>query len=131
VAALLAPGGRLFVREGHPMMWALDEIREEGLIVDNPYFERREPLIWIERGTYVETTEAFEHNTTHTWNHGLGEIVSALLSNGLTLTGLIEHQTIPWNGLPGKMTRSDDGEYRLSERPWRLACSYTLQAVKL
>jgi hypothetical protein len=29
------------------------------------------------------------------------------------------------------MTNDDRGEWRLTERPWRLAASYTLQAVKL
>ena len=30
VADLLRPGGRLFVREAHPMMWSLDEERSDG-----------------------------------------------------------------------------------------------------
>ena len=29
-----------------------------------------------EGGTYVETDAEFVHNTTHEWNHGLGEIVT-------------------------------------------------------
>ena len=33
VAALLRPGGRLFIREGHPMLWALDDGRADGLLV--------------------------------------------------------------------------------------------------
>ena len=45
VAALLRPGGRLFIREGHPMLWALDETRPDGVLaVDQAYFEREEPL---------------------------------------------------------------------------------------
>jgi hypothetical protein len=28
------------------------------------------------------------------------------------------------------MTKDDGGEWRLTDRPWRLAASYTLQAVK-
>jgi SAM-dependent methyltransferase len=28
VAELLRPGGRLFIREGHPMLWGLDESAE-------------------------------------------------------------------------------------------------------
>ena len=37
VAALLKPGGRLFMREGHPMLWAIDETRADGLLaVDFP-----------------------------------------------------------------------------------------------
>ena len=63
------------------------------------------------------------------WNHGLGETVTALLDNGMELTALVEHDSIPWEALPGQMTRDDSGEWRLAERPWRLAASYTLQAT--
>lgn len=44
VAALLRPGGRLFVREGHPMMNTLAEPRPDGLLaIEHPYFEHGEP----------------------------------------------------------------------------------------
>ncbi len=129
VASLLAPGGRLFIREGHPMLWALADARPDHLlVVDHPYFEQVEPLVWDEGGTYVETDVEFVHNTTHEWNHGLGEIVTALMDAGLIITGLAEHDSVPWEALPGQMTSGPDGEWRLSERPERLACSYTLQA---
>jgi len=132
VAALLKPGGRLFIREGHPMLWSLADARPDGLlVVDYPYFERDEPSVWEDGGTYVETDVVFTANTTHEWNHGLGEIVTALISQGLQITGLVEHDSVPWEALVGQMTNDDRGEWRLTERPWRLAASYTLQAVKL
>jgi SAM-dependent methyltransferase len=38
VAALLSPGGRLFIREGHPVTWALDYQRDDGeLTLTHPY----------------------------------------------------------------------------------------------
>ena len=131
VSALLKPGGRLFIREGHPMLWSLADSRPDGLlVVDLPYFERDEPVVWEEGGTYVQTDAVFTANTTHEWNHGLGEIVTSLVAAGLQLTGLVEHDSVPWEALPGLMTKDDHGEWRLTERPWRLPASYTLQAVK-
>lgn len=131
VAALLAPGGRLFIREAHPMMWALQDARPDGLlVVDYPYFELDRPTVFDEPGTYVQTDAEFEHTTGHEWNHGLGEIVTALHANGMQLTGLVEHDSLPWDALPGQMDELQNGEFRLRERPWRLAHSYTLQAVK-
>jgi SAM-dependent methyltransferase len=131
VAGLLRPGGRLFIREGHPMLWALADSREDSLVVvEYPYFERPEPLVWDDGGTYVQTDAVFANNKTHEWNHGLGEIVTALLEAGLELTGLAEHDSVPWEALPGQMEQVDGGEWRLADRPWRLAASYTLQAVK-
>jgi SAM-dependent methyltransferase len=131
VAGLLRPGGRLFIREGHPMLWALDDVRPDGLLaVEYPYFERAEPSVFDEGGTYVETEVVFTHNRTHEWNHGLGEIVTALMSAGMGLTGLVEHDSVPWDALPGQMERIGGGEWRLADRPWRLPHTYTLQAVK-
>jgi SAM-dependent methyltransferase len=132
VASLLRPGGRLFMREGHPVLWVLAEPRADGLIVlEYPYFEQPEPMIWDEGGTYVETDHVFTQTVTHEWNHGLGEIVSAVLDAGLELTALEEHDSVPWNALPGQMTEIGGGEFRLSERPERLPHTYTLQARRL
>jgi SAM-dependent methyltransferase len=131
VAGLLRDGGRLFIREIHPVLWALDETREDALLViDYPYFEREEPLVWDEAGTYVATDTTFTQHRTHQWNHGLGEIVTALLEAGMELTALVEHDSVPLEALPGKMERVGAKEWRVADRPWRLPHSYTLQAVK-
>jgi SAM-dependent methyltransferase len=130
VARLLGPGGRLFIREGHPMMWSLDEHHTDSLVVRYDYFERPEPMVFDEQGTYVETDAQFETTITHVWNHGLGEIVTAILDNGMEITGLVEHDSVPWEALPGQMEQTTEKEWRLRDRPWRLPHSYTLQAVK-
>ena len=131
VAALLRPGGRLFIREGHPVLWSLADPRPDGLLViEYPYFERPEPTVFTEGGTYVQTDVEFTQNTTNEWNHGLGEIVTALLEEQMTVTGLVEHDSVPWEAVIGQMTRLDNGEWRLTDRPWRLPHSYTLQAVR-
>jgi SAM-dependent methyltransferase len=131
VVELLAPGGRLFMREGHPMLWTLEDVGNEGkVLVEYPYFEHEEPFVFTEGGTYVKTDAEFETSETHTWNHALGEILTALLRRGMRITGFVEHDSVPWDGLPGLMERLDTGEHRLRDRPSRLAASYTLQAVK-
>jgi SAM-dependent methyltransferase len=131
VAALLRPGARLFLREGHPVLWSLDEHREDGaLALAYPYFEQEQPTVFDEDTTYVQTEARIASSITHEWNHGLGEIVTALLDAGLTLTALVEHQSVPWEALPGRMRRDEGGEWRLVEGAERLPCSYTLEAVK-
>ncbi|WP_207232729.1 hypothetical protein [Micromonospora kangleipakensis] len=84
--------------------------------------------MWDGPGTYVQTEVTFQHTVTHSWNHGLGEVVTALLEAGLDLTMLVEHDSAPWDALPGAMVRDVHGEWRLADRPWRLAQTYTLQA---
>jgi SAM-dependent methyltransferase len=131
VDGLLRPGGRLFLREGHPVLWALDYERKDGLVaLETPYFEHAEPVVDVDDGTYVETGHVFANTVTHSWNRGLGEIVTALLDRGLVLTMLEEHDSVPWEALPGSMVRGELDEWRLADRPRRLTCTYTLQATK-
>ncbi|WP_342245532.1 class I SAM-dependent methyltransferase [Pseudomonas sp. OTU5201] len=130
VSALLKRDGRLFMREGHPMLCAVNEAREDGLVIEYPYFERAEPMEWDDDSTYVETEARLTATRSYEWNHGLGEVVTALLRHGLQLTALEEHDSIPWEALPGRMVRDDAGEWRLDRGRWRLPLSYTLQAVK-
>lgn len=132
VATLLKPGGRLFLREGHPMLWSLDDEYPERLSVRYAYFEG-EPNVWDGGGTYVATDHEFEHTRTYDWNHGMGEILTALLEHGLQITGLVEHPSVPWEALPGQMVKGIPGfpqEWTLRAHPERLAASYTLQARK-
>jgi SAM-dependent methyltransferase len=131
VAALLRPGGRLFIREGHPVLFAVEDGRAgDEIVLSYPYFELAEPSVFDQGGTYVQTDAEFTHNRTYEWNHGLGETVTALMDAGMTITGLTEHDSVPWEALPGQMERGADGEWRLASRPWRLPLSYTLQAIR-
>ena len=130
VAALLRPGGRLFLREGHPVLWSLADPRPDGVVaVEHPYFEQVKPTVWDEEGTYVTSDVAFVHTVSHEWNHGLGEVMTALLDAGLVITELAEHDSVPWEARPGEMVETD-GEWRMRDRPERFPCSYTLQARK-
>jgi SAM-dependent methyltransferase len=130
VRSLLKPGGRLHIREGHPVLWSLDYDRDDDLIaLHTTYFEQPEPMVFDEPYTYVTTDHRFQATVTHEWNHGIGEIVTALIEAGLTVTTLVEHMSVPWNALPGKMREVEGGEWQLIDRPERLPHSYTLQAV--
>ncbi|MTE16123.1 methyltransferase domain-containing protein [Nocardia sp. CT2-14] len=130
VAALLRPGGRLFLREGHPVLWSIDETRTDALTIGYPYFETADPIVFTGESTYAETDSAITNTTTNEWNHGLGEIVEALLQADLTLTQLLEHDSVPWEPLPGRMVCGEDHEWRLIDHPERLPLTYTLQARK-
>ena len=130
VAGLLKPGGRLFIREGHPILWAMDESLDDDLHLRYSYWEHEKPLEFDDDASYVPTDSPLTATKTYEWNHGLGEIVTALLDAGLVLTMLIEHDSVPWEALPGQMVERPDGEYALGERAGVAPLSYTLQAVK-
>jgi SAM-dependent methyltransferase len=130
VAELLRPGGRLFIRDTHPVLYAIDDTREDGLLaLGYPYFGSAEPLIWEDEGTYVETDVHFTHNRAAEWSHPLSEIVTAVLDAGLVLTGLVEHDSVPWRALP-QMINVGSGEWQLPEHRERLPLTFTLQACR-
>lgn len=129
VADLLAPGGTLHIREGHPVLWSMNETLP-GLTLAFPYFEQPAPLEWDDDSTYVEVSAPLQSTRTYEWNRSLGEIVTALLDRGLRLDALIEHDSVPWEALPGRMTLRPDGEYALAEQPSVMPLSYTIRASK-
>lgn len=108
----------------------MDERLDDDLHLRFPYFEPETPLEWDDDSTYVPTDRPMTATKTYEWNHGLGEIVTALLTAGLTLTMLVEHDSVPWEALPGQMRKRADGEFALDERAGVAPLSYTIQAVK-
>lgn len=130
VVPLLRPGGRVVIRDVHPMLGALLDTVDGHLAAEMPYFETREPVVWDDDSTYADTDVRLPRRTSHEWNHGLGEIVTALLSRGMELTALAEHDSAPWRPFPTLMAPHPDhpGEYRLAERPSRVAMTFTIAA---
>lgn len=146
VADLLRPGGRLFVRDGHPVLLSAlampvgaehaDRAQQPWITgpggltpaLELPYFEQPEPLVWHDEYSYAGADKVAEPRSME-WNHGLGEIVTAVLDAGLELTSLTEHDSVPWDALPGSMVLDEEiGEYRLRDRPERLPATFTLTA---
>jgi SAM-dependent methyltransferase len=130
VAELLAPGGFLFIREGHPILWAMDETMTDDLHLRFPYWERERPLMWTDDSSYVETARPLTATTTYEWNHSLGEIITALLAAGLRIELFEEHDSVPWEALPGQMTVRPDGEFALDQLAGVAPLSYTIRARK-
>jgi hypothetical protein len=49
----------------------------------------------------------------------------------MTLTALTEHDSVPWDAIPGQMALDEETrEWRMARDPRRLAASHTIQAVK-
>jgi SAM-dependent methyltransferase len=97
VGALLSPGGRLYVHDGHPLAWALSE---DDLRIAHTYFEEAEPFIDDSAQTYTDATRALRARRSYEWNHGIGEIVTALIRHGLRITELTEHDWTVWKRWP-------------------------------
>lgn len=81
MAALLAPGGRLYLVEFHPFAAVFGD---HDLTVTYPYFHSA-PLDFEDSGTYTDLEAPTVHNRSIEWNHPIGSVVSALIGAGLRL----------------------------------------------
>ena len=141
VAKLLKPGGFLYVYEGHPMLWAMDSEREDHeLGVKFPYFENERPNSWVEDTTYVDGPP-LTNQQSFDWNHGLGEIVTALIDAGLRIDFLHEHREVVWQALPWMIRTDGDSNAKgyVRRTAWQLPAEqrdrcplmYSLKATKV
>jgi hypothetical protein len=84
-AALLRPEGRLYLHDGHPLAWAL---AEDELCVEHSYFEEPEPSVSDADVTYTDGDGRLRNTRAYEWNHSIGEIVTAMLDQGLSVIAL-------------------------------------------
>jgi SAM-dependent methyltransferase len=87
VAALLEPGGFLYLVEGHPFAQLLDYA--EGMAVVKDYFDPR-PRVADSPYTYTDGP-LLEHTRSVWFQHQLGQVVTALADAGLRIDFLREH----------------------------------------
>ena len=128
VAGFLEPGGTFYMREGHPMMWALDWEDPEDLRVTASYFETVEPESDEEQETYAGEG-VVTSPLSYGWNHGIGETLDALIQSGLRIDRVEEYDECEWQGLP-MMIMEKDGLWRLPDRRDRLPLMWSVLATK-
>jgi len=125
---LLEPGGVFFVRDAHPMVYAVDFDRTDELVITQPYFESGRATRYDEGTTYADDSVRLENSVTYEWPHSLSEIIQSLLDAGLQITSFGEHRTIPWAALPGLVKDADAARYRLPDSPERLPLTFSVIA---
>jgi SAM-dependent methyltransferase len=98
VAHFVAPGGTFFITEAHPVMNVFENegVAPGELRLAYPYWEHEAPLTFEVKGSYADPDAVVGDETEHSWDHGLGEIVSALIEAGLVIEQLVEHPFLDW-----------------------------------
>ena len=144
VAGLLAPGGFLYLVEGHPFVQILDDAAEapgaasapgasrasgasgaSGLCVARDYFDPA-PQVEDYPHTYTDGP-ALEHARQVEFQHSLGEIVTSLAEAGLRIEFLHEYDFDAF-GRFDSLQRREDGTYRFPPGQPRVPMMYSLRA---
>jgi len=107
VSELLKPGGFLYYCEFHPTFYMIDDTKKR---IGFPYFNT---------GVQVESNDSsYTDGDTvlglkeYFWNHSLSEIISPLLSEGLSLESIMEYDYSPYNCFEN-MVEVQKGRYAL------------------
>ena len=133
-SVFLREGGTLYVRDVHPVTQTLDDEAPMGeLRLRYPYFETAEPLRWSGDGDYTDPTATFEHQVSYEWNHGIGEIVTAVIGAGCDIDFLHEQDWTVYRALPW-LVEAERGVWRLPDvegkQDQRLPLMFSLRATK-
>ena len=133
LASLLRPGGRVYIVEFHPVLQSLSPKPIPGsgpeLLLRNDYLDGRGAIEHNATFTYTDGPALQEATRAFEWSHGLGEVITALVNAGLTITRLRETELLPWPRWE-RMIRDESGWWRLPETDPRIPLLYGLTATK-
>ncbi len=141
VAGLLAPGGFLYLVEGHPFAQVLEDAfwaggacgaagaagaaGRSGLMVVRDYFDAG-PQVEDYPYSYTDGP-ALEHTRQVEFQHGLGEVITALVEAGLRVEFVHEHDVEAF-GRFEMLQRREDGTYRFPPGQPRVPLMFSLRA---
>ncbi|MDO5971651.1 class I SAM-dependent methyltransferase [Flavivirga aquimarina] len=125
IAERLKKGGAFFMAEFHPIVWMFDYLEDKPVM---KYGYMQDDVIYEEyEGTYANQ-ESKMISKEYGWNHGLGEVVSALTEAGLHIEYLKEYDESPYDVLTG-LEKTESGMYVTKDKLYPLI--FTLKATKL
>jgi SAM-dependent methyltransferase len=124
IAERLNKGGTFFMAEFHPIVWMFDYLDAKPVM---KYGYMQEEAIYEEyEGTYANTSSKMM-SKEYGWNHGLGEVVSALTEAGLHIDYLKEYDESPYNVLPD-LIKTPSGNFVTKDKLYPLI--FTIKATK-
>ena len=125
VSALLRPGGRLYLLEGHPQFYQF-ELRDNRLAVTHDWFTTRDaPLSSDEDKTYTGDERTVAHTRYYLWFHPISDIVNALIQAGMTIDFFNEHEILTWKALPD-MVAIGNNQFKLAPHHPRVPLAFSI-----
>ncbi len=116
IAERLKPGGIFYIVEFHPIVWMFDYLEEKPIM---KYGYHQKDVIYEEyEGTYANTNSTMI-SKEYGWNHGLGEVISALSEAGLTIESLKEYDQSPYEIFPG-LIEKEKGMFETKDKLYPL-----------
>jgi SAM-dependent methyltransferase len=127
VADFIKPAGALYQIESHPFSEVFANPAGAGMPVYSiPYFIGE--ALRFDDPTDYASAKPLQNAVRYEWMHPLAEIITALLTAGLTLRWLHEHDSVAFPRYR-LLLKDADGMYRWPDKGW-LPLSYSLRAER-
>lgn len=124
ISHFLKPNGVFVFAEFHPVIWMFDDNFEK---IAYGYSDK-EAIIETVRGTYADKNADIELKTI-SWNHGLSDVMTSLLEQGLILDSFKEYFYSPYPCF-NKVEEIRKGEYVISALEEKIPYVYSIKAHK-
>ena len=124
VSQFLKPGGRFIFADFHPVVWMMDNHFTK---FEYDYFNS-DPILETETGTYADSNATITTETV-SWNHGLAEVFTSLMQQGLEINSFEEFDYSPYNCFKD-MREDEPGKFRIKHLEKRFPMMYSLSATK-
>jgi SAM-dependent methyltransferase len=112
ISERLKVGGTFYIVEFHPILWMFDYVNEESKM--KFHYNRKEVIYEEYEGTYANQDSKML-TKEYAWNHGLSEVVNALIEAGLEIDYLNEHDESPYDVFPD-LEQLDSGMYKMKDQ---------------
>ena len=112
IAERLKPGGVFYMVEFHPIAWMFDYNNGEAAM--KYHYSQAEVIYEEYEGTYANQSSKMV-SKEYGWNHGLSDIVNALIEAGLQIDYLNEHDESPYDVFPD-LIKTESGFYKMKNQ---------------
>lgn len=124
ISKFLKKDGKFVFAEFHPVVWMFDNDFQQ---VAYPY-AKAASIVETETGTYADRKVDIQRQTI-TWNHGIAEVLTALLQAGLQISAFEEYDYSPYNCFR-HTEEFAPSKFRITHLGNKIPMVYALSAVK-
>lgn len=124
VSRSMKSGGTFVMVDFHPFVWTFDD-EIKSLAYD--YFQA-DPIVEVTNGTYADRTAPL-NDTIATWNHGMAEIITALVDTGLIVKEFKEYDYSPYDCF-SNLREDEEERFRFAHLQVRIPMLYSLVLEK-
>ena len=125
ISERLKVGGTFYIVEFHPILWMYDYM--DGKSTMKYHYNRKEVIYDEYEGTYANQASKMV-SKEYGWNHGLSEVVNALIEAGLQIDYLNEYDESPYDVFPD-LEKLDNGMYKMKNQLFPML--FEIKATKL